>query len=428
MKLRFVLAAVSLVLSLAISADNRSTECNGCWAALADQPTVEESLGVNITSVDSPPGEIRMIAEAGFRWIRTDFFWEDTERERGKYDFSAYDRLLKQLDEFGIHPLFILDYGNRLYTEGRSVRTPEARAAFAQWAVAAGKHFAGRGVVWELFNEPNNDGFWPPQPNVAEYNALVLEVGLAFRSSLPQEKLIGPAVVSSDLQFLESCLSAGSQDWWSEVSVHPYRQDNPETAATDYARLRGMINKYRGDSDAPNPGIISSEWGYSAVWSRMNEERQALMFARALLTNLANGVSISIWYDWRDDGTDPANPEHHFGLVHHEYNAGRQNVYEPKPAFVAARTLTTTLRGFRFQQRLNVGGADDYVLVFNRNTDRRLVVWTTGTSPHRLTIPGMSGEYAVTTIKGNGAGRIAATGDALTMEVSAAPVFLTRTR
>src|SRR5436190_135267 len=136
MKLRFVLAIASLFLSLAISADHRSNQCAGCWLPAPNQPTVEESLGVNIHFVDPKPGEVRMIADAGFRWVRMDFIWEATERGRDQYDFSGYDRLLKQLDEFQIRALFILDYGNPLYTEGKSVRTPEARAAFARWAVA----------------------------------------------------------------------------------------------------------------------------------------------------------------------------------------------------------------------------------------------------------------------------------------------------
>src|ERR1051326_3719291 len=115
MTLRFSLAVISLLLSLVISADNRSRECAGCWTRAENLPTAEQSLGVNVHFIDPRPGEVKMIADAGFRWIRTDFKWELTERDRGQYDFASYDRLLKQLDEFGIRPLFILDYGNPLY-------------------------------------------------------------------------------------------------------------------------------------------------------------------------------------------------------------------------------------------------------------------------------------------------------------------------
>jgi hypothetical protein len=427
MRLRFLLAVVSLALSLTISADNRSIECHGCWKALADQPTVEQMLGVNVHFIDPPPGEVKLIADAGFRWIRTDFVWEATERTAGRYDFSAYDRLLKELDDAGIHPLFILDYGNQLYTKGKSVRTAEARAAFARWAVASAKHFAGRGVIWELFNEPNNEMFWPPAPDVEEYNALASEVGRAFHESVPNEQLIGPALASIDVRFLDACLSDGAPDWWSAISLHPYRQTNPETAAADYARVRELIEAHRRTSDRRTLKILSSEWGYSSVWPRMNEERQAIMLTRSFLTNIANGVPLSIWYDWRDDGPDPREAEHHFGLVRHA-NAGRPSVYETKPAFLAAKTLTSALNGFRFEERLNAGTADDYVLVFNRNGDRRIVAWTSAVSPRRLTVPKLSGEFLVTNLMGGDAGRLIATGDVLTIEVSAAPIYLRNAR
>jgi hypothetical protein len=420
MKLRSVLAIVSLFLALATSADNRSIECVGCWMPAPNPPTVEESLGVNIHFVDPKPGEIRMIADAGFRWVRMDFIWQDTERERGQYDFSSYDRLLKQLDEFHLRALFILDYGNRLYTDGKSVRTPEARAAFARWAVAAARHFSGRGVIWELFNEPNNQMFWPPQPNAEEYNALAQEVGRAFHSSVQNEQLIGPAVDSGDLKFLQACVDGPAHDSWSALSVHPYRQTNPETAAVAYARLREMIGK----TDARPLNIISSEWGYSSAWPRMNEERQAIMLTRQFLTNLANGIPLSIWYDWRDDGSDPNEGEHHFGLVRQEYKSGSSAVYEPKPAYLAAKTLTTMLRGFRFQQRLNAGGPEDYVLSFVKDDQLRIVAWTVSPTPHRLALPHLSGQFSVTTMNGGEGGRARATQAGLMIDVSISPLYL----
>ncbi len=56
--------------------------------------TVPDGLGVNIHFTDPRPGEMEMLAAAGCRWVRMDFAWGGTEREKGKYQFSAYDRLL----------------------------------------------------------------------------------------------------------------------------------------------------------------------------------------------------------------------------------------------------------------------------------------------------------------------------------------------
>ena len=264
-----------------------------------------------------------MIADAGFRWVRMDLKWDVTERERGRYDFSAYDRLMNAIEPFGIRALLILDYGNPLYGEGPP-RSENARNAFTKWAVAAALHYANRGVIWEVYNEPNNPKFWQP-PNPNEYALLALTVGRAFHESVPNEKLMGPAIGEMDLSFLESCFKAGALDSWFAVSVHPYLRQNPENVAGEYAKLRKLIASYRAASGreevnqpAANISIISGEWGYSSAWHGMNEEKQAIMLARQFLTNAANGIPLSIWYDWRDDGLDPKEAEHHFGLVRKE--------------------------------------------------------------------------------------------------------------
>ena len=91
-----------------------------------------------------------MIAGAGFRWIRMDFKWDLTEKKRGRYDFSPYDRLLSSLEQNGIQALFILDYGNSLYDDGAPPRGAQARQAFTRWAVAAATCWdasGGKGVM-----------------------------------------------------------------------------------------------------------------------------------------------------------------------------------------------------------------------------------------------------------------------------------------
>ncbi len=391
----------------------------------ASESVIPQGLGVNIHFTDPQPGEVKMIAAAGFHWVRMDFKWDATERERGRYDFAEYDRLMSALDESKMKALFILDYGNPLYDNGAPPRTAETRQAFARWAVAAAKHFSNRGVIWEVYNEPNHDAFWPPRPNANEYIQLAQAVGGAFRSEVPGEKLIGPAVSEMDFPFLEACLKAGLLDYWSAVSVHPYLRADPESVAAEYCRLRKIIQQY---SSARGGGavvpIISGEWGYSAAWRGLSEEKQGALFAREMLTNVANEIPMSIWYDWRDDGLDPKDPEHHFGLVRSTYQAGRDQVYEPKPAYLAAKTLSEFFNGYVFQQRIAVGGADDYVLVFAKGEDRRIAAWTTSSSAHRILIRIGEGDFRVIRHTGESASSASAGPQGVSIEVSNAPVYL----
>jgi|ERR1044072_3463744 hypothetical protein len=426
MKLRVALVLLSLGFSLITGADRLPDSCREAWTPAPNLSTFPQGVGVNIHFTDPRPGEIKMIADAGFRWVRMDFQWSLTEPERGRYDFAPYERLLTSLDQHGIRALFILDYGNPLYTEDKAVRGDAARQAFARWAVAAAKHFAGRGIIWECFNEPNVPMFWPPKPDVDEYIALALTVGRSFRSAVPNEKLIGPAT-GLDFPYLEACFKAGLLEYWSAVSVHPYRQSNPENAANEYCALRDMINRYRPQSARSTPiPIISGEWGYSSAWRGVSEEKQSQLLSRSWLTNMANGIPISIWYDWQDDGSDPREGEHHFGLIRYAHEAARELKYEPKPSYLASRTLNEFTSNHPFLKRLPIGNDADYVLVFGSGEDQRIAAWTTASPAHQITIPLKTGLYVITKHTGEVSGTVSPNANGVTLSLSSTPVFLRR--
>ena len=356
-------------------------------------PVVPEGLGVNIHFTDAKPGEMKMLAEAGFTWVRMDLSWGGTERKKGEYDFSAFDRLLKSLDEHKIRALLILDYHNRFYDNGLSPHSDEGRQAMARWAAAAVKHFQGRGVIWEMYNEPNIH-FWKPKPNPPDYVKLALEVGKAIRAVAPEEFYFGPATSQIDVKFLEECFKGGLLEYWDAVSVHPYRQKAPETAPEEYAKLRRLIAQYA--PKGKKIPILSGEWGYSAAWKNFDAQKQGVYLPRQWLVNMSQDVPISIWYDWHDDGRDPKEAEHNFGTVKNEYFKDRDPVYDAKPTYIAAKTLADTLRGFKFNKRLAQGEADDYCLLFAKDKDVRLAVWTADAKKSReMIIPASAGKFQV---------------------------------
>jgi hypothetical protein len=358
-----------------------------------------DGLGVNIHFTDPKPGEVEMIAAAGFKWVRTDMFWESIEKVKGKYDFSAYDPLVAALARARLRAVFVLDYGNRLYeTPGDTdpYAKPEFREAFSRWAVATVGHYAGKGFLWEIWNEPNLPTFWKPQPSGASYAALVEATGMALRDAglckdnHSGEALIGPACSLADFPFLETCFKAGLLNYWCGVSLHPYRHKTPESVADDYRRLRALIATYAPGEQIP---IISGEWGYSTAPPDPNfgEEKQAAFFTREMLTNITNDVPLSIWYDWRDDGDDPKNDEHHFGLVRRPYNEKGTPIYDPKPVYVAMQTLTRRLGGYTFNKRVSLpglnNGSDVDIDLFSGGGETRIVAWRETSGEEQCALP-----------------------------------------
>ena len=406
----------------------------GVAAQAADLPelVLPQGVGVNIHFARGHERDLDLIAAAGFKFIRMDFGWGGIERKKGEYDWSAYDELTANLEQRGLRAIYILDYSNPLYEEtvvsknpltGKehkdiaSPQQPESVAAFARWAGAAAKHFAGRRIIWEIWNEPNIS-FWKPRPDVKQYTALALATAKAVREADPHSTLIAPATSEVPVKFLEEFFAAGALAQLDAVSVHPYRsyKKGPETAAEDYAKLRVLIEKHAPTPARKNLPIISGEWGYSTFTNKgVSLETQAAFLVRQQLANLSAGVPLSIWYDWKNDGADLGEREHNFGTVTHDLH--------PKPAYTALQTLTREMSGYRIDKRL-AAGTNDFVLLLSQGVDRKLAAWTTG-DPHLATIGGLNFK-AASSISGDGkTSDVTLTQGSLSLTLTALPQYVT---
>jgi hypothetical protein len=386
-----------------------------CAAALPEW-TVGSGFGVNIHFTGDPQ-DLDLIRDAGFRFIRMDLSWSGVERQKGVYDFekAGYDALTAGCTSRGIRIVYILDYSNRLYEEEQSIRTEEGRKAFAAFAQAAAKRYQGKGILWEIWNEPNIKQFWSPQPGIDDYCRLVEAVAPSIKQADPTGVVVAPATSGIPFDWLEACFKKGLLGWIDVLSVHPYRPQGPETVIEDYARLRKLIGQYAPQGkDVP---IISGEWGYSNInWdkARLSDEQQARYLVRMFLTNLHERVPVSIWYDWKNDGTDPNEREHHFGTV------GRD--LKPKAAYTAAKTLSSTLTGYAIEAKIDTADKRDFVFALTKGSRRAMVLWTTD-ADHELTLsPGGSSGTLVDML---GPSRLPSwQANQLTLTISGGPQYL----
>ncbi len=369
--------------------------------AVTPGPAVPVGLGVNIHPSPTMRADIMQLAAVGFRVVRLDLSWSLIEQQPGTYDFSLYEPIIETLAAYGIRPLCILGYTNALYEHTSAPagdvvgpHTDEVRQAFARFAAAAAGHFKDRGIYWEVWNEPDYMLFWYPTPLADDYMALAKLAIPAIRQADPQGTILTPALTGLEPQyqsaqdFLERCFVLGLADLTDALSLHPYRFDAPESVSADYQRLRALLARWSpAHKHIP---LISSEWGYSLTW--VSQEQQAAYFVRIYLLNLLNGLPVSIWYDWRDDGANVKQTNDNYGLL------TRQN--QPKAAYHAAQTLISELAGFSLVERINLPSSEDYALTFSTGTSHKQVLWTAG-QPHPVTLPvnapsvtltGMTGE------------------------------------
>lgn len=300
-----------------------------------------QGLGINVHAVTE--ADLDRMARLGVHVVRMDMVWDWAEKTPGVYDWSAADRKINAIVARGMRPLLILDYSNPLYApivrKGRAAAPaePRSRAAFVAWARAAVARYGHHDPIWEIWNEPDLDGFWPPKSNAADYTTLALQTCQAIRAEQPGATVWGPALSSInerapfESDFLKVVLASNLPECLSAISVHPYAHWSKIDFTMPYW---AKVNAIPSTTKRP---YVASETGISNYGKWIQQDTQASYLVRLLIYDHLAGVPVTVWYGWKDDGADRNDAEHNYGLI--DQQGG------DKAAIVALQHLVSQTQG-----------------------------------------------------------------------------------
>jgi hypothetical protein len=357
--------------------------------------TLGERAGVSVHATNDPRG-MDAVRAAGFGWVRMDAHWNTIEQVPGVYNFSTFDALVNAAEQRGIWTVAILDYGNVLHTGG-AMNPPKSTAelnAYENYCAAIAAHYAGRKVAFEVWNEPDVPGFWGGVPNAYEFsNALSKGIAGVRRGNPGAQVFSGglSSVHATTYQFLDTQLASGAMTGATGLGVHLYGSGYPELQWGNVIRLKAKAAASTGGN------LWCSEWGFSSTDLSPNghgqdtEGRgaQARMAVRQLFLGWWADLPVVMLYDLLDDGSNPAEPEHNYGLLARDYSE--------KPAMVAVKKFLAvsknrTLAGLYRPANLPAGlhmarldGAGDFVHM----------VWADEATPDSVLVVGDTRAVAV---------------------------------
>lgn len=380
--------------------------------AQSSAPTVGLGLSVQFTDnylhLPNWRERLNLAHTVGAAIVRIDLNWPWIEKQPGVYDWSLYDAYAAELEKLRLRPLFILNRPNPLHgapydalvdgARHQGVQPPSTPAqivAFARWATAAAERYRHLDPIWEIWNEPDQDGFWPPKPHPGVYVTLARATCVAIKRHVPNAFVIGPAAAQmptvwspkkplmqallSDQELL-MCLDA--------LSLHTHRfGQTPETVSRDYAVFRNNYLAAWPAGVARKP-IVDSEWGDSVYRSGISEDTQALWLPRMFLINLMEQVSLTNWYCLMDTGDNDNEMEDRFGLVRSDGTM--------RPSFLAYQTLSREIGGLSLRETIKhfdpATARGVTILRFCDQAEQqcKLAVWTTeaDAAPQKVTVSG----------------------------------------
>jgi hypothetical protein len=210
--------------------------------------------------------------------------------------------------------------------------TPASPAAFARFAGQVAARYAPTGVrTFEIWNEPNNAGFWSPKPNPAAYTAdlkaAYASIKRADRSAFVVSGGLAPEANDGTninaITFLRDMYAHGAKGSFNAVGYHPY----------SYPALPDSYQSWSGWSQMgqtrPSIRSVMTSHGDSRkeVWitevgapsggpDGVGQAAQGADLSQAIAnTRNTSWIGGLYLYSWQDHGTGRATSENWFGLV-----------------------------------------------------------------------------------------------------------------
>lgn len=347
------------------------------------------------------PATVPLVARAGFSSARDEAYWAQQETVPGVFDWTPKVEAYADAFEANDVEFFnILAYGNPLYHEGEAPATQEGWDAYARYALASMQRFGTDDTIYELWNEWNwRDLEGPAGGSAANYFGLVRTTSEAVRAQYPDAYLVAGALAPmNDWQrWVQEFIDLGGLDYVDAFSTHPYvYPGDPEGLVAHIETIDAMMTA-AGHGDMP---ILMSEHGWPTGSSprAVSETVQARNLTRSQLLAIANGVGRYTTYDFKDDGTNPDEVEHRFGIVRNE--ADPRGAYTPKPAYVANAVLTRTIADKPFlREEVPAAGVHDVVLDAGGGAEVH-AAWTAAGAEAAALAFAATGEITVTDLYG----------------------------
>lgn len=295
---------------------------------------------------------LEMAKEAGLGWVKQHFPWEDLELKKGvfwddrlnKSTWEKYDRIVALAEKYRLKIIARLDRPPDWARKDSSLKEapPDDFQDYADFVEAVVKHYKGRILYYQLWNEPN---IWPEWGNQridpasyarllrAGYEAVKRVDPNAYVLSAPlAQTLENSPRAMSDLDYLKGMYESGAKDYFDILfanaygfSLPPDDPANPKVLNFQrVALLREIMVRY-GDEEKP---IWFNEFGWTAppadipedklIWGRVTEQQQAEYTIEAIEAARAEwpwaGV-FCIWY-FRQDGHIPSDrADYYFRMV-----------------------------------------------------------------------------------------------------------------
>ncbi len=315
--------------------------------------------------------EVILAAWAGIKALRYDIQWRELRPQPDSpWNFQKTDEALNLCRAYGIELEALLGAPPSWAVKPGFVRPRldirgEIRPRtdlYREYIRNVAEHYKGKIRFYEQFNEPDLAAF---------YNFGAEDYAELFRAGAEEIRKADPAAqrLTGGFATMRQVASSHGPDYIEKAlagtrgffEVHAHHEHG---TFEDYVRMiDGRFLPLRRKLGITGPWY-ATETALTAVDGRIRPQAASLW--QKLLFAWSRGAIAFNWYDLRNDGFDPTNGEHNYGLLTRDF--------QPKPVYVAYNTLTALFRTQKFIRQLPAP-AGIWLLEFCNEEKRLLACW-----------------------------------------------------
>jgi hypothetical protein len=186
---------------------------------------------------------LKQVKAAGLKEIRYDLSWNVVEAQKGKYDWSKFDNVIKNVNAAGLKSIVMIArtpaWAAPTSCRGTTFCAPADKAAFAKFAGLAASRYKDNNVIaWEIWNEPNIVEFWKPMPNPNQYARLLQGAYESIKKANPSATVLVGGLSGNSVNFngddyidprsfLGQVYAADTTKPFDGIAYHPYTGTGP---------------------------------------------------------------------------------------------------------------------------------------------------------------------------------------------------------
>lgn len=302
------------------------------------------------TKDEDIPGLIQAMKDANVQVVRIPIRWTMAEPERGKWDFTKIDSVVRQLREAKIEMLGLLMSVPLWASEVKhdpkdgfpDVYAPAHMEDWAEFVRKVSSRYKKEIRYWEVWNEQNGQDFYKPMPDAVKYVEILKTAHCAIKKVDP-----GDVVVMGGLQmngiipnpwhpvkienFLQKTYDAGGKPYFDVVNIHPYVIAVPEEGPDYCAKLvRDTVEVMKKNGDGEKPLWITETGCFTNETITNEKQAEHLEGVYRELGKIPE-VKAIYWFTLRDYGNSICGGETTMGMMTFD---GKR-----KPAFESYRKL-----------------------------------------------------------------------------------------